>query len=409
MMATRAWRTWQLVTFRFGTVLAALFTLPWLLNLVDYRLARLVMRPWTQLVLWFAEHVLGIGRPPTVSTGSGDTLFAWTNALAQLIVAALVCAVWSILDRRRAAYVRLAELVGIALRHVLGFVMLLYAVAKIAQFSYPNASRLDGTIGEMSPMGLLWTFMGYSTPYTVFAAISEGLAGALLLWRRTAVAGALLAIAVLGNIVMLNMSYDVPVKLFAMQLLVIALAIAGPHLRRVIGAVLGHATREVPPRPRMSPTTERVRTAIKVGVLGLMALRLYAIGDQMLAWRRESNPLEAIWVVETWRADGVEHAPLITDPVRWRKLAINARYLTVRLMTDERRLHAVRVDPERHTMTVSGQTLPEIWRYAQRDEDHLAIEGSYRGQHVEVTLRREPDGLLVTRGFHWIQEAPFNR
>jgi len=37
------------------------------------------------------------------------------------------------------------------------------------------------------------------------------------------------------------------------------------------------------------------------------------------------------------------------------------------------------------------------------------IDGVHLGRSLHVTLHRHPDGLLVTRGFHWINEVPFNR
>src|SRR5262249_30085415 len=89
-----------------------------------------------------------------------------------------------------------------------------------------------------SPMGLLWTFMGYSKPYTIFAGASEVVGGMLLFFRRTTTLGALLLVAVVGNIVILNFSYDVPVKLFSSNLLVMAIFLVLPDLRRLANLLL---------------------------------------------------------------------------------------------------------------------------------------------------------------------------
>ena len=76
-------------------------------------------------------------------------------------------------------------------------------------------------------MGLLWTFMGASESYTIFSGISEMAGGLLVTARRTTLLGALVCIGVLGNIVMLNFSYDVPVKLLSCHLF--AMAMFWPH------------------------------------------------------------------------------------------------------------------------------------------------------------------------------------
>ncbi len=54
--------------------------------------------------------------------------------------------------------------------------------------------------------------MGYSTPYNVFTGLVETVPAMLLFFRRTATLGALLLVAVLANVVMLNLCYDVPVE-----------------------------------------------------------------------------------------------------------------------------------------------------------------------------------------------------
>jgi hypothetical protein len=37
------------------------------------------------------------------------------------------------------------------------------------------------------------------------------------------------------------------------------------------------------------------------------------------------------------------------------------------------------------------------------------LDGVHLGKTLHVTLRLAPDPLLVTRGFHWINDRPFSR
>ncbi|MGZ2870953.1 hypothetical protein, partial [Pseudomonas aeruginosa] len=66
-----------------------------------------------------------------------------------------------------------------------------------------------------------------------FGGALEVLAAALLWFRRTATLGALVAAAVLGNVVLLNLCYDVPVKQFALWLLLLSLVVLLPDLPRL--------------------------------------------------------------------------------------------------------------------------------------------------------------------------------
>ena len=96
------------------------------------------------------------------------------------------------------------------------------------QFIFPSFGRLVEPLGEFSPMGLLWNFMGYSTPYIIFSGLAEVTGATLLLFRRTATLGAMTSAAVLLNIVTLNFCYDVPVKLYSVHLELMSLFLLLP-------------------------------------------------------------------------------------------------------------------------------------------------------------------------------------
>ena len=49
--------------------------------------------------------------------------------------------------------------------------------------------------------------------------------------------------------------------------------------------------------------------------------------------------------------------------------------------------------------------------WSQPDPEHLIVEGSFRNATIHVRFKKidESKFLLVSRGFNWIQEYPFNR
>jgi hypothetical protein len=70
-----------------------------------------------------------------------------------------------------------------------------------------------------------------------------------------------------------------------------------------------------------------------------------------------------------------------------------------------------KVDPARRTIQVK-HAKDEVWTYtlsAGAEPATLVLDGAFHGKQIHAELRREPDPLLVTRGFHWINEIPFNR
>ena len=78
--------------------------------------------------------------------------------------------------------------------------MFSYGSAKVIQSQFPDPSigRLDADLRRSSPMGLLWTFMGYSQGYNWFAGAGEMLGGFFLMTRWTTLLGALVTFGVMS-------------------------------------------------------------------------------------------------------------------------------------------------------------------------------------------------------------------
>src|SRR5262249_27632670 len=176
---------------------------------------------WHAIEVWVGKHVLHLSYPITVfQNGSGDTTSDYVQVLCFLVLCAAAALIWSVLDRKRTEYRKLSEWLRLYVRIVLGATLLSYGASKVIKTQFPPLflSTLVEPYGESSPMGLLWSFMEYSAPYTVFTGAVEMLAGILLFVPRTSMLGALLGLAAMGNVFMLNMSYDVPVKLYSFHL-----------------------------------------------------------------------------------------------------------------------------------------------------------------------------------------------
>lgn len=400
-MADPEWSAARRIGFRFAFVLGACFVYPFPLGYLPKTdwLAQYASKPIEWLVTWFGGSLLGwteVAFDP--DTGSGDTAYQFCSWIVFAILAALIAVAWSILDRRRRAYPQLAAAAWQVLRYVLAFAMLTYGLVKVipAQMPPPSYVVLDERVGEMSPMGMLWTFMGSAPHYELFGGLCECLGGVLLLSRRTVTLGALVSAGVLVNVVVLNFTYDVPVKLYSSMLLASALVVASPQLGRVLTAVLGGAVAAVPPRPRGTIGRERARLIAKVGLLLAVGVTLAAqVHDSYVGNRGEANGLEGAYAVES-----------ASDP-QWTRVAIASRFLTVRHPDDTRAFFRFAEPPAHDTFTLAdGQTGKMLgpFHVTRPDAQHLAIDGP-----VKLLLRRAPEPLLVTRGFHLIQEYPFNR
>ncbi|MEU2029950.1 hypothetical protein [Nocardia amamiensis] len=129
------------------------------------------------------------------ATGSGDTTANWLATFTWLVAAALVAAVWSVADRRRANYARLFGWLLLVLRLSLATSLLLYGMVKMlpSQMAF-QLHLLIEPFGDMSPMGVLWAQIAVSQPYEIALGLAEVTAAVLLFVPVTATVGALPAL-----------------------------------------------------------------------------------------------------------------------------------------------------------------------------------------------------------------------
>src|SRR4029079_18381428 len=137
--------------------------------------------------------------------------------------------------------------------------------------------------------------------------------------------GALVCMGVIGNIVMLNFCYDVPVKLYSSHLFLMGLLIASPDLGRLANLlVLNRRVEPVEPyrlfaRPWLHRASLVLRTLLIASVAGYLLYGAYQArkeyGDLM-----PRPPLYGIWNVDDFEVDGVARPPLLSDTVRWRRM-----------------------------------------------------------------------------------------
>ena len=110
-----------------------------------------------------------------------------------------------------------------------------YGLDKVfkTQFYLPEPNTLYTPLGLIDKDLLYWTSMGTSRLYNIFTGSAEVLAALLLFFRRTRMAGLLLAAASLIHVAAINFGFDISVKLYSLFLLAISLYLLVPYCRRL--------------------------------------------------------------------------------------------------------------------------------------------------------------------------------
>ncbi len=422
----------QRIALRFTSCYFVFYSLPGAFAILVPLAGMLLTSPYAismdGIVRWTSKNLLGIERQLVAPNGSGDTTFDYVRLLVCVMISLVVTAAWSVFQRNQTDDTRHKDLLRSFLRYTVAFAMIGYGMAKIVsvfnQFPPPSYEQLMKTYGESSPMNLLWTFMGSSRLYTQFGGLLEWTGGVLLLFRRTSTLGAILSFAVLWNIFMLNLCYDVPVKQYSFHLLLMSLVLLLQDAPRLLAFFVGNS--------RLEPQTLRVRFQHQGWEAAYWGMKCYLLAIGLLlplgnsliqelqgAKRLKNTPsffgtyvLHAV-KEESGTAKGIdlrgwESITLRRSP--WGEPPVDT--LVVRQSNGALAYYSINLHKEGNQLTIKGMggADPMVFRYQLMDENHLSMTQDSGDRRVTIVFKKNLKQFLLTgRGFHWINEYPFNR
>lgn len=404
------WSSSRRVAFRFFFVAVVVFSivslaadvagdLPLLSRLTVIWQLSVVERLWRPLVRWTGTHLFHIQI-------SGPPSFQLVGLLCVLLCAAVGAFVWTLADRRRTEYGRLHEWLRIYCRFAVAILMVGYGMQKIlvTQADYPpSPSALLTPTGFLDPQTFFFTYLGASRVYQVFAGSVELLAGVLLLFRRTAILGALLTCAAMTNVVVVNWAFHIPMYRISLAALVLAAFLLIPHSHRLIEVlVFGRA---------VGPIRESTLfvTARANAVAWLLAV-VFAIGELSFLFHRDITegmhwrgrpPLYGAYIADDMAAAATNQSAATTAN-RWLVLTVDSKpsgnlmpadaFGTIVTMHDTTRV-MIRIDTSRHVVTFvpfMHRQQTSAWNYTWLDSTRLELtsgEASATGS-PRTTLRR---------------------
>ena len=420
------WNSGLKIAFRFAFCYFVLYCFPFPVGALPYtqKLAEWYELPWHKVVPWVAQHWLRLAQPiTTFSNGSGDTTYDYVKVLCFLVLATVAVIAWSVLDRKRKDYSKLHRWLRLYVRFTLGATLLSYGGYKLIPSQFPPnwQWRYLETYGDSSPMGILWTFMSSSRSYTIFTGAVEMLGGILLFVPRLATLGALVAIGAMTNVFVLNMSYDVPVKLYSFHLLLLAVFLLLPELKRLTRFFVLN----LPTGPAFADLQLQRTWPNRSLLIGQLALGLFFAGAALYTSHTQLKnyttgdlvvkpPLFGPWAVDEFTVDGQPRPPLLTDETRWQKAIFDFNtFFTVQSMDGKLLRFVSKMNTGNKSMELTRRTDAK-WKgnlsYTLPTPQTMMMDGQLGEQKVHIKLHHlDSKYLLNTRGFHWINELPFNR
>jgi hypothetical protein len=158
------------------------------------------------------------------------------------------------------------------------------------------------------------------------------------------------------------------------------------------------------------------RVVLKIIVVaGVPVLMSYETLSEMDDVGTYASPkgMNGIYRVEEYVVNGKAVPLLVTDSSCWRYMVMEDGYADVKTMTDKMQYYSFRADTVKKTMELGDEKTNEhsTLMYSLPDTAHVLIAGRLSKDSVNIRLKRLDVNSfrLVSRGFHWINEYPYNR
>jgi hypothetical protein len=390
---------------RFALIAFGLYHIPLFLNnypslggggFNDTGLAPRWGRIFTIPSLWVAKTIFHVAAPGGATGDNGDTSEEFARLFICVVVGVIAAAVWTFADRKRPRGEWVESATRVLLRFAIVLGLMSYAIAKLFPQQFPPIAigTLDRRVGDLTPMSLLWTFMQYSRPYAFFAGMMEFVACVLLCFRRTATLGALVCLAVMTNVALMNFFYAVPVKLYATMTAISAAVLVLYEAPRLFDIFVRN--RAVGPSAESSIVQDRIpsvwRHAIKFLAVGSVAL------SSVIAMAGSGTPRAVLPYEGSWTVTGGGNS------ASWRRLDIGAFGLFVRTRSDSafRCGFAKPAEGSRLSLECPRTGAGDLqW---SRTADTLHLRGTLGGAPIDVSAKvvdRASYALMRTK-FRWI-------
>lgn len=364
------------------------------------------------VIPWTGKNIFGIKYPYTSELIS-DSTGLYIHLFVLLAIGIVLTIFWSVTDRYRKSYPILAYWFITFISYYLAFYLLSYGCNKLFkwQFYLPEPNLLYTTVGNSYRDILYWSTMGTSHSYNVFLGLLEIIAALLLFFKRTRLLGALLAFGIMLNVVMINFSFNISVKIYSCFLLLLSIIIAAPDVKRLYDFFIrGRAVEQ-----RNWKQVYFIRNTRWLYITLKSVVLLWIACSILAPYVRSGNfnddqykrpAFHGAYEIPVFVNNDDTLLPLTTDTLRWRRLFIHRDgYLIVQSMNDDMQDYLFEPDTLHHTWAIKREDNEEVtvFDYRQPAANTIYLSGTMDGDSLFMQLDKI-DWLqlpVMQKEFNW--------
>jgi hypothetical protein len=407
------WTTGRKIVFRFVAVFILLF-----INSFSFPhryipdIGKYTSYIFETMVIWCAENIFSL--QSYKSALISDSTGMYLNTIILLFISLIISLLWTLLEKKELNYQILFYWFRAGISYYLATQLFAYGFSKIFkwQFYLPEPNILFTYMGDVPRDLLFWSSMGSSRPYTMFAGFVEVSIGFLLFFRRTRLIGGLLAAGIMINVLMINLCFDISVKIYSAFLLLLSLIISAPEAKRLWDFFIWNR----PSQPFLWEPTYETRK-YRLYLSGKTFIILFILADALAGYviannfnddKAERPKMHGAYSVNTFVRNRDTLEPLMTDMLRWKRVFVHRRgYLIIQGMDDRMEDYSLNYDTLHRELLIEDYNSKAFTlKYYHPNDSILLLNGSMNENELGVSLKKIPLSRLplLQNEFHWTSD-----
>jgi hypothetical protein len=204
---------------------------------------------------------------------SSDTIGLNILLVLLFIIALFIVLLLDLFSIRFALIIPLFKLLS---AYYIASILLKYGFDKIfkGQFPLPEPNILYSNFGSLTKDTLFWSTMGTSYSYSLATGIIEVLTAIFILIKPTRLLGFCLAIGVVINILLINIGFDISVKVFSSFLLLVLVFNVFPFLKSMYAFLIQPILLQ-----KTFPINKWVHVSLSAGIIGGILFQYVSAGN----------------------------------------------------------------------------------------------------------------------------------
>ena len=376
---------------------------------------------WTSITTWFGETFLGWEFNMKRLMKGFDSKYDFSRFLLIAVLSVLGATIWGVL-KGRLQRIKVKTWIITIIRYHVGLTLILYGMSKVLmlQFGEMDLLNLEDKIGSYTGMSFLWKFMSYSAFYTKATGYIEVFGGILLLFRRTTFFGAIISFVAMVNVVIIDIGYDVSVKMFAIHLLLMVVVLISYDIGKIIRFVVFNKAVEGVRYPSLFSSKQmKIKYVLKGGILIYFIISQFYFFNTRLDREKQENQhpsLTNVYVIKKQVVNGNDIDSIPTsDSKKWDNIVINGssrlnNTMVVRTTQGRSLYFSTKIDTINRIINFYRYRGDEndsyTFKYEKLGEKSYTFEGIYKSDTISLTTqsKSKEDYRLMRNKFKWIRD-----